>query len=54
MHNYICFYNSKQAAITANTSFEAYQKAAEQFKVPSKKQYMITVMLADVTHTPDF
>ena len=54
MHNYVCFYNSKQAAITANTSFEAYQKAAEQFKVPSKKQYMITVMLADVTHTPDF
>ena len=54
VHNYVCFYNSKKAAIVANTSFEAYQKAAIEFKVPSKKQYMITVMLADVTHVADF
>ena len=53
-HNYVCFYNSKQIDIVAKTSYEAYQKAAEQLKVPSKKQYMITVMLADVTHIPDF
>ena len=53
-HNYVCFYNSKKAAITASTSYEAYKKAAIEFKVPSKKQYMISVMLADVTHTADF
>ena len=53
-HNYVCFYNSKQTEITANTAYEAYQKAAIKFKVPSKKQYMITVMLSDVTHAADF
>lgn len=46
---YIAFYRGKQIEIHANSSYEAQQKAAKEFK--AKKAYDITVMLADVTHS---
>lgn len=46
MNNYIAFYNGKKMTVQAETSYKAQLKAAEMFKVPAKKQYMITVKLA--------
>jgi hypothetical protein len=55
MNQYACFYKSKQINVEANTTYEAQQKAASQFK--AKKSYEVTVMLvakadgAAVVHT---
>lgn len=53
MNGYIAFYKGKRTEVHANTSFEAQQKAAQQFK--AKKSYEVTVVLAEkdgqqVTH----
>lgn len=55
MNGYICFYKGKQLEVYANTSYEAQQKAAKEFK--AKKSYQVTVVLAEkngeqVVHKP--
>ena len=57
MNGYIAFYRNKKLEVMADTSYQAQQKAAAQFK--AKRSYEVTVMLAEkrgeqVTHTPDF
>lgn len=54
MNGYICFYRGKRIELHAESSYQAQQKAAAQFK--AKKAYEITVMLAEtngeqVTHS---
>jgi hypothetical protein len=48
---YNTFYNGKKGQVYASSSYAAQQEVARLLKVPPKKQYMITVMLADVTHS---
>jgi len=57
MNGYIAFYKNKQLEIYAKTSYEAQQKAAQQFR--AKKSYDVTVMLAEINnkqivHNPNF
>ncbi len=59
MNGYVAFHKGRRTEIQADTSYAAQQKAAAFFKVPSKKAYEVTVMLAEkngaqVTHTADF
>lgn len=59
MNGYVCFYNQKRIEVHSASTFAAQQEAARLLKVPAKKQYMISVTLAEkdgqpVTHTPDF
>jgi len=54
MNGYIAFYKGKKIEVHADTSYEAQQIAAKQFK--AKKSYDVTVMLAEkngeqVTHS---
>lgn len=51
---YICFYNDRRVELHAASSYEAQQRAAAMLKVPAKKAYQVTPMLADVQHTADF
>lgn len=56
---YLCFYQAKQHALYAKSSFEAYEKAIEHFKAPKSKQWLVSVHLAEkqgqpVIHTTDF
>ena len=51
MRPYICYYQNKTVELEAETSYKAQQLAALALKVPAKKRYMISVMLADVTHS---
>lgn len=44
-NKYIVFYKNKQKEIYADSSYQAQQKAAEEFKV--KKSYDVTVMLCE-------
>jgi hypothetical protein len=46
MRQYIAFYKGQQISVTADSSYQAQQLAAAQFK--AKKRYDVTVMLADV------
>lgn len=57
MNGYKAFYKGKSIEIHANTSYEAQQVAAKQFK--AKKSYDVTVVLCEkageqVVHTPTF
>lgn len=59
MNGYVCFFNGKRIEVAAATSFEAQTMAAKQLKVPDKRRYQISVMLAEkddkpVVHTADF
>ncbi len=45
MNGYIAFYRGKRIEVYANTSYEAQQKAAKEFK--AKKSYEVTVALAE-------
>ena len=47
---YIAFWRGKKIEVTADSSYEAQQKA--QKKLGAKKGYEITVMLADIEHKP--
>lgn len=54
MNGYLAFYKDKQIEVYANTSYEAQQKAAKEFK--AKKSYDVTVVLCErageqVTHS---
>ena len=53
-NGYICLYRGKRLEVTADTTLQAQQKAAAQFK--ARKAYQVTVMLAEkdgqpVTHS---
>jgi hypothetical protein len=50
MRPYIAFYKGKKVELQANSSYEAQTLAAKMLKV--KKSYEVSVMLADVVHTP--
>lgn len=45
MNGYVCFYRGKRIEVEANTSFEAQEKAAKEFK--ARKAYEVTVVLAE-------
>jgi hypothetical protein len=45
MNGYVCFYKNQRKEVYANTSYEAQQIAAKEFK--AKKTYEVTVMLAE-------
>ena len=47
--NYLAIYKNKRIEVTAPTSYEAQQKAAELLK--ARKRYDVNVYLADITHT---
>ena len=54
MNGYKAFYKNKTAEVYADTSYQAQQIAAQQFK--AKKSYEVTVILCEkakqqVTHT---
>ena len=54
MNGYICFYRGKRLEVYAETSLEARDKAAAQFK--TRKAYEVTATLAEkngeqVTHS---
>jgi chorismate synthase len=46
MRTYKAFYKEKTAIVYAESSFEAQQRAAKEFR--AKKRYDVTVVLADV------
>lgn len=55
MNGYVCFYRGQRIEVRANTSLQAQQAAAKQFKI--KRMFEVTVMLAEkdgqpVIHTP--
>lgn len=57
MNGYKAFYKGRQIEVMADTSYQAQQKAAAQFK--AKKSYEVTVMLCEkngeqVVHAPLF
>lgn len=57
MNGYIAFYKGKQLEVYADSSYQAQQKAAIQFR--AKKSYEVTVVLAErsgeqVVHNADF
>ena len=59
MNGYVAFYGNKRVEVTASTSFEAQKKVGELLKVPERKRYQITVMLAEkdgkpIIHIADF
>lgn len=49
--HYVCFYNGKTIELNAKSSYAAQQEVANFFAVPAKKQHLITVLRADVTHS---
>jgi hypothetical protein len=54
MNGYKCFYRGKTCEVYADTSYQAQQLAAQQFK--AKKSYEVSVFLCEkqgeqVTHT---
>ncbi|MHB0858422.1 MAG: hypothetical protein ACYC5M_12720 [Anaerolineae bacterium] len=55
MNKYVAFYKDKEIVVSAETSYAAQMKAAEQFKI--KRTYAVTVVLAErdgepVVHIP--
>ena len=46
MNKYLAIYKGKRIEVTANTSYEAQQKAVEQFK--AKKSYQVDVYLTEL------
>jgi hypothetical protein len=54
MRKYIAFYNHQQFELEAESLWDAKQKAVKHFKPPKRYEHMVSVLLADVTHTADF
>lgn len=55
MNGYLAFYKGKRLEVYAETSYQAQEKAAKEFK--AKKSYQVSVMLAEkdgqpITHDP--
>jgi hypothetical protein len=51
-HPFVGLYRGKRCEVFAVTSYEAQQLAAAILK--AKKTYEVTVMRADIVHTPTF
>lgn len=47
MRTYIAFYRGKQHQLSAASSYQAQQQAAEYFR--ARRSWEVTVVLADVT-----
>ena len=45
MYGYKCFYRNKTIEVYADSSYQAQQKASEEFK--AKKSYEVTVILCE-------
>jgi hypothetical protein len=59
MNGYLAFYNGKKIEIIAEDLYSAKQQAIKKLNVNRKKEYMVTVILAEkngktVTHIPLF
>ena len=50
-HPYIAFFQGKRKEIWAKSQWDAVQKARSELKVPKSKQGLLSVVLADVTHS---
>jgi hypothetical protein len=50
MRQYIAFYRGRHIELEAPSSYDAQLIAAKLFK--ARKSYEVTVMLADVVHSP--
>ncbi len=50
MNGYIALYRGKRLEVYAETSYQAQQEAARQFK--AKKSYEVTVYLAEKNNQP--
>ena len=48
---YIAFFQGKRKEIWAKSQWNAVQKARSELKVPKSKQGLLSVVLADVTHS---
>lgn len=48
---YIAFFQGKRKEIWAKSQWDAVQKARSGLKVPKSKQGLLSVVLADVTHS---
>lgn len=51
-HGYIAYYNGKKIEIHAPSLYAAKQEAVKQFNVPKKKEYLVSVMLAEKNGQP--
>ena len=51
MRPYIAFYQNRKIEVFAVSSYAAQQEAAKLLKVSDKKRYLITVKLADISHS---
>lgn len=49
--SYIAFFQGKRKEIWAKSQWDAVQKARSELKVPKSKQGLLSVVLADVTHS---
>ena len=50
---YIAFFQGKRKEIWAKSQWDAVQKARSELKVPKSKQGLLSVVLADVTHSTE-
>ena len=48
---YIAFFQGKRKEIWAKSQWDAVQKARSELKVPKSKQGLLSVVLADATHS---
>lgn len=48
---YIAFFQGKRKEVWAKSQWDAVQKARSELKVPKSKQGLLSVVLADVTHS---
>lgn len=48
---YIAFFQGKRKEIWAKSQWDAVQKTRSELKVPKSKQGLLSVVLADVTHS---
>lgn len=47
MNGYVCFFGDKSIEVYADDLFEAKKKAVKMFKVSKKKEYAVSVHLAE-------
>jgi hypothetical protein len=55
LNGYVCFYKGKRIEVRAASSYAAQNEARDMLRVPTSKQYLISVVLAEkdgteVTH----
>ena len=59
MNGYVCFFGDKSIEVHADDLYDAKQKAVKLFKASKKKEYLVSVHLAEkagekVIQTADF